>query len=118
MRYLAIYTPAKTRPQRPDDAAAMDRFVAESYASGELISTGALLPLSQGGMQVKNEGGELTFLDGPYAEAKEVIVGYAILELPTKEAARAALQRFLRVAGDGECELRQLMDQGAPPDAC
>ena len=56
------------------------------------------------------KGGDVLVTDGPYAEAKEVICGYAIINAASKEAAIASTKRFLQVAGDGISELRQLMD--------
>jgi hypothetical protein len=49
--------------------------------------------------------------DGPFAETKEVIGGYAILEAASKEEAVELTRRFLKVHGDEwdiECEVRQL----------
>ena len=46
--------------------------------------------------------------DGPFAEGKEVVGGYAIVEAKSKEHAVAMTKRFLEVAGDGECEVRPM----------
>ncbi len=56
-------------------------------------------------------GGELTTVDGPFTETKEVIGGYAILEAQSRAEAIELTKRFLRVHGDDweiECELRPL----------
>ena len=55
--------------------------------------------------------GKLTVVDGPFAETKEVIGGYAMLEAESKEEAIELTKRFLRIHGDEwdiECEVRQL----------
>jgi hypothetical protein len=48
--------------------------------------------------------------DGPFTEAKELIGGFAILQAKSKEEAIELTRRFLDVAGDGECEIRQLYE--------
>jgi hypothetical protein len=117
MRYLAIFTPSKTARPQSGHSAEMEKFVEASYKSGELVSTGGLLPLSSGGVRAQCEGGQITILDGPYAEAKEAVVGYAILNLPTREAVVESIKRFLKVAGDGQCEVHPIMD-APPPEPC
>ena len=49
-------------------------------------------------------------IDGPYAESKELLGGFAMLQYPSREAAIDGAKRFLEVAGDGECVTYQLMD--------
>jgi hypothetical protein len=61
-------------------------------------------------------GGKLTVTDGPFTEAKELIGGFAILRTNSKEEAIELAEKFLPVAGDGECELRQLYEAGQ--DTC
>jgi hypothetical protein len=53
--------------------------------------------------------------DGPFTEAKEVVGGLALLQANSKEEAIELVKEFLQVAGDGECELRQLFEAGACP---
>ena len=59
----------------------------------------------------------MTLTDGPFTESKEIVGGLAILQAESKEAAIEHVRHFLGVAGDGECELRQLFeaDASAPP---
>jgi hypothetical protein len=52
-----------------------------------------------------------------FTEAKELIGGLAILQADSKEAAIELAKQFLKVAGDGECELRQLFDAEEKPQA-
>ena len=49
-------------------------------------------------------------VDGPFAEAKEVIGGYALMQYASKAEAIEAAKRFLEVAGDDECEIRPLYE--------
>jgi hypothetical protein len=55
---------------------------------------------------------ELLVSDGPFAETKEQIGGLAIIKADSKQHAIELVQHFLGVAGDGECELRQLYEAG------
>ena len=48
--------------------------------------------------------------DGPFAESKELVAGYAILEVKSKEEAIDLGRRFIQIAGDGESELHQIME--------
>jgi hypothetical protein len=69
------------------------------------------MPLAMGA-QVRITDGQLSVLDGPFVEAKEVIGGYAIFELPGKEEAVASAVEFMQLHKDlfpgweGTCELR------------
>jgi hypothetical protein len=61
----------------------------------------------------------MTVTDGPFTESKEVVGGFALLEAKSKEEAIELTKRFLKVAGDGECEIRQIFTAPdvAPGDA-
>jgi hypothetical protein len=88
----------------------MGKLIEESTRTGQLVSTAGLRPTSEG-VRVTLRRGKLSVLDGPFMETKEVIGGYAILEVPSKEAAIELTRRFLKVHGDDwdiECEVRQL----------
>jgi len=95
--------------------AKMGKLVEEGMKAGWLLATEGCLP-SALGARVRSSGGKLTVSDGPFTEAKEVVGGLAILEANSKEEAIKLAKNFLQVAGDGECELRQLF--GAGQDTC
>jgi hypothetical protein len=69
---------------------------------------------SANGARVRLSNGEITITDGPFTESKEVVGGLAIMQANSKEEAIQYLKQFLAVAGDGECELRQLYEQPKP----
>jgi hypothetical protein len=104
-------------PPPPKLLAAIDKLTAElSRVGGELVEAGGLMPSAMGG-KVKAANGKVTFTDGPFSEAKELIGGYAILSLPSKEAAIEEGKRFMQAHLDalgpsytGELEIRQLVD--------
>jgi hypothetical protein len=117
MRYFSIYTPdQKTNASRPTGQhdGEMDKFVKKSIERGEFISGGGFLPITKSGAILRRSGGKTSVIDGPYAESKELIGGFAMLEYPSREAAIEGARRFLEVAGDGECVTYQLMDAPAP----
>jgi len=110
MRYLSIYYPSKDAgPPSADHQAKMGKLIEESKKSGELVDTGALLPPSQGA-RLRRAGNEISVLDGPFAESKEVVAGWAILNAKSKEDAIAMVKRFLQIAGDGDCDLRAIIE--------
>lgn len=117
MRFLTFYTPNPSAHQGPPSKEYMDqmnKLIEESMKSGELVATGGLTPLRDGARVVQS-GGKVTLTDGPYIESTEVIGGFAILELPSKEAAIESSKRFLKIAGDGQVTIRPLMN---PDDTC
>ena len=58
-------------------------------------------------------GGQVTVTDGPFAEAKEIIAGFAIVRVDSKERATELAEEFLHVAGDGDVEIREMYDEPA-----
>ena len=122
MRFMMIYKPANFKdmeagvPPRQEHMAAMAQLIGELSQKGLLITTDGLQGSSKGA-RVKRANGEITVTDGPFAEAKELIGGYAIFQLQSKAEAIQLTERFLKVAGDGEVEIRQMHDNpaSAPP---
>ena len=89
----------------------MQRLIEENFKSGALILTGGILPVKNGGARVRASGGQIT-VDGPYTETKELTGGFAILQAKSREEAIELTRRFLKIAGDGECELHQIEEPG------
>jgi hypothetical protein len=119
MKYLSIYRPdEKTAgvPPSEEKMAEMGKLIEESMKAGTLLVTGGLMPISNGGARVRRSGGEIAVVDGPFTEAKELIGGFALVEAKSKDEAIEMTRRFLKVAGDGETELYQIMEPGA--DLC
>ena len=115
MRFLSIYkTVERGVPPTPEEMARMGKLIEEGMKSGWLLSTEGCLSTTLGA-RVRRSGGKVTVTDGPFAESKEVVGGFAILKANSKAEAIELARDFLRVAGDGECELRQLYEAGACP---
>jgi hypothetical protein len=90
----------------------MGKFIQQAVQEGYLLSTEGCLP-SALGARVRNSGGNYTVTDGPFTESKEIVGGFALIQAKSKEDAIAFTKRFLKVAGDGETEIRQLHEQPA-----
>ena len=125
MRYLmmlkgnADYEAGKPPP--PALMEGMGRLAEEMAKAGVLLSTDGLQP-SRNGLKLRHAGGRTSVIDGPCAEAKEVIGGYAIVRAATKDEAIALAQRVVDVhvaAGvpEFEMEIRPLFDahEGCAP---
>jgi|RhiMetdeSRZDD1v2_1073273.scaffolds.fasta_scaffold1753510_2 hypothetical protein len=120
MRFMMIYKPADTKdmeagvPPSQDEMMAMGRFIGEMAKSGVLVATDGLMPSSKGA-RVRLSKGKLSVTDGPFTESKELIAGFAIVQTTSKAEAIALAERFLKIAGDGESEIRQMHDVPAYP---
>jgi hypothetical protein len=118
MRFLSIYKcPERNAPPTPEEMAQMGKMIEEQMKSGRLVATEGCMP-SESGARVRVENGKFTVSDGPFAEAKEVVGGLAILNAPSKEAAVEYVKEFLQHMGQGECEVRQLYEMDGPQPPC
>ena len=112
MRFLSIYKGAESGPPSEKHMADMMQLIEEETTSGVLVSTEGCLPTALGA-RVRLDNTKVTVTDGPFTEAKEVVGGFAILQAKSKEHAIEITKKFLKVAGDGECELRQIYEMPA-----
>jgi hypothetical protein len=85
------------------------KLIGEMTRAGVLEATEGCLPSAQGA-RVRLSGGKITVTDGPFTESKELVAGFALLRMATRVEAIEAAKQFLAVAGEGECELRQIFD--------
>ncbi|HEU5183248.1 MAG TPA: YciI family protein [Gemmatimonadaceae bacterium] len=107
MRYLGIYRAPEGRPPNQETFEKMGRLIEEMTTAGVLIATEGCLP-SQHGARVRYSGGKFTVTDGPFTESKELVAGFALLEVKSREEAIEWTKRFLEVAGEGESEVRRI----------
>ncbi len=115
MRFLSIYKTAETgTPPTPEEMSRMGKLIEEAMREGWLLGTEGCLPSAMGA-RVRRSGEKVTGSDGPFTESKELVGGFAILQAASKEEAIELCRRFLGVAGDGECELRQLYEADDVP---
>ena len=120
MRFMMIYKPTDVKdmeagvPPTQENIAEMGKFIGEIAQSGVLLAADGLMASSKGA-RVRLSGGKLTVTDGPFTETKELIGGFAIVQLKSMAEAIDLAKRFLNVAGDGESEIRQMHDIPAFP---
>jgi hypothetical protein len=104
----------KTAP--PELYAAMGEFVEAAMKSGQMLD-GAGLKSTVHGTRVRLAGGTISILDGPFTESKEIVGGYALMDLPSEEEALALARKFMELHQthwpefEGECEMRPLQDE-------
>jgi len=114
MKFLSLYTPGPRPagvPPSQEYMAEMGNLIEESMRSGALLATGGLVPMAKGGARVRRAADEITVTDGPFVETKELSGGFAILQAKSKEEVIEMTRKFLKTAGDGACDLYQIMDQ-------
>ena len=110
MRFLSIYKHVeRNTPPSPEEMATMGKLVEQGFQEGWLLATEGCLP-SAFGARVRRDGTKVSVTDGPFAEARELVGGIAILKVNSKEEAIQLTKDFLKVAGEGECELRQIYE--------
>jgi hypothetical protein len=115
MKFLSIYKSVeRNTPPTAEEMAAMGKLIEEGFKAGWLVSTEGCLP-SALGARVRRSSGKISVTDGPFTESKELVGGFAILRANSKEKAIQLAKDFLKVVGEGECELRQIYEQAACP---
>lgn len=92
----------------------MGKLIVDAMKEGWLISTEGCMP-SATGARVRLSDGKFTITDGPFAETKELVGGFAIIEAASKQEAIERTRYFLQSAGGGETEIRQLYEPPAQP---
>lgn len=106
MRYLLMsMAPENDAPADEKLFAEMGMLIEELTASGVLLATGGLEPA---GVRVTSSGDEITVTDGPFAETREAVAGFALVEVRSHEEAIELTRRFRKVVGDGESRIHQV----------
>ena len=103
-------------PPPPELIAAIGKLNEDTTRAGVLLGTGGLMPSARGA-RVRISAGQLGVTDGPFAETKELVGGYAIVQVKSRDEAIELGKQFMalhaRILGpsyEGECEVRQLFD--------
>ncbi|HEY5833584.1 YciI family protein [Streptomyces sp.] len=118
MRYMMLLKldpSAAPKEPSPELMEEMGKLIDEMTRAGVLLDTGGLRPAEEGTV-IRLSGGKQTVVDGPYAEAKEVIGGYCIVQTKSHEQAVEWTQRFLALHGDEweiSAEIRQVEEPAA-----
>ncbi len=108
-------------PPNPELMAAVAKLAEDATKRGVMVGAGGLLPTSQA-TRINVSKGKTSVIDGPFAETKELVGGYAIFNLSSKEEAVRMGRDFMQVHADilgpsyeGQLEIRPMFD--APPQA-
>ena len=119
IRYMGILKADKDTEAGvlPDEKflSAMGAFFEEGVSAGVILSGEGLQPSSKGA-RVRYSGSKRMVIDGPFAETKELIAGYAILQFTSKAEAIEWTKRFVQVDAPGrlgaesECEIRPFFE--------
>jgi hypothetical protein len=116
MRYMTLVK--ATENSGPPPKALMDAIAKlgeEGMKAGAMVETGGLLPTATA-TRIRLAGGKLTVTDGPFTETKEVIGGYAVFDVKSKEEMLQWATRFMQLhkehwkGWEGETEIRQMWD--------
>jgi hypothetical protein len=118
MRYMMIVKHSEKQGAPPKELMDAIAILAQEDAkAGTMVGSGGLGPTAQGA-RVRLSGGKVSVIDGPFAEAKEIIGGYAQFELKSKQEAIEGAVRFMELhkkywpGWEGETEIRPMMDPG------
>jgi len=115
MRFLSMIRVQEYTGKQPSERlmTEMGKLMTEMKATGSLLDTAGLAPTASS-KRVRLRGGKISVVDGPFAEAKEVVGGYAMLEAQSLDEAIALTQRFVELhVADGweiDCEVRQVYE--------
>jgi len=115
MRYMMIVKHKEAQGMPPKELMdAIGKLTEEAIKAGTLLGNGGLLPTGAGA-SVRLSGGRVTVTDGPFTEAKEIIGGYALFDLKSKEEAVEGARHFMELhkkhwpGWEGETEVREMM---------
>ncbi|HET6827464.1 MAG TPA: YciI family protein [Ramlibacter sp.] len=118
MRFMIIVkaTPDSEAGRFPENSeqlfAAMADYHEQLVKAGALLDAAGLQPSSKG-WRIRYDGGRKTVVDGPFAETKELIAGYTLIQVRSREEALEWSRRFPNPVGEGarcEIEVRQVYE--------
>jgi hypothetical protein len=115
MRFMVMVMATKESeagvPPTAEEFAAMQKYNAELAKAGVLLAAEGLAATSKGA-RVKFSGDKRTVIDGPFTEAKELVAGFSIIQVKSREEAIEWVKRAPNVFpnGEAEIEIRKVMD--------
>ncbi len=123
MRYMVFVKMPEDVGEPPEAlVGAMGKEMGEAFAEGWMVDAGGLYPTAQS-TEIRVAGGQITVTDGPYAEVKEVVGGYSIIEVRSQDEALAAARRVAELhqehwpAWEGSVEVRRIAGPDEGPAA-
>jgi hypothetical protein len=120
MRYFGVlHADAESEagaPPSPELFEKMGAFVEEAAKAGVLEATNGLHPSSKA-VRFQVTDGKVTVTDGPFAETKELVASYAVMNVGSKEELTTWVTRFLEILGTGTCDCYQVYEpEDFPPE--
>jgi hypothetical protein len=91
-------------------AATRSAILKELHASDQLLAEATLAPSSKGSRRAAPGKGSPSWVDGPFAESKELIAGFSLLNLPSKQDALAWADRYAAILKMNEVDVRELVE--------
>jgi hypothetical protein len=114
MRFMMMVRAAESSAPPPQALAdAVEQNMQEAVSNGSMVMAGGLAPMAQT-HRVRLSGGKVSLLDGPFAETKEVVGGFAIMDFPSLQEALQAAKDSIELTKkhwpqwEGETEVRQI----------
>ena len=120
MRFMSMVKAKESKLSPPPKALmdAIDQLLQDIAKEGcVMVQAGGLFP-TQAGARVCLADGKVTVTDGPFTEAKEVVGGFAVFDVPSKAQMIKLTERFMALhkthlpGWEGECEIRQMAAPG------
>jgi hypothetical protein len=112
MQFFVYFTRtegAPVSPPSPEGMAEMRRLMQEGLKSGLIASTGQLAPTTT---HLRLSAGRVSVIDGPFIEGKELIPGFTVIRVDSREQAIDWVTRLRRCMGDGELRMTQVLTPG------
>jgi len=100
-----IYGSPKER-QQPKDPAELGKFMEESMKKGILVTGGGI---HRRETRILLSEGKVSITDGPFLEGKELIPGFTVIQVDTREKAIEWVTNMRRLYGDGETSIVQII---------
>lgn len=113
MRYMVMHYQTQAmedgvRPS-PEEQAAIGQYMQEAAMAGVLLSGEGVAP-SSAGARVEVTDGDVRVIDGPFAEVKELIAGFAILEVDSLAEAVEHARKFALLVGAERIDVRRVLE--------
>jgi hypothetical protein len=96
-------------PPPPERIAQIHAFMQEVSELGVLLAAEGV-HASAKGARLSYKQGDFIVTDGPFPEAKELIAGFLLIQVPSKQAAIECAKRFAECMGEIEIEIRQVVE--------
>ena len=125
MRFMTLVRRAENSgPPPPALMEAMAKLSEEAAKGGKMLEAGGLAPTAMSN-RVRLAKGKVTVIDGPFAETREVVGGFAVFEVESKQEIIDATVKFMELhrehwpGWEGETEVRQVFGpEDFPPHGC